>query len=127
MHRTIFLAFFLTLVACGGEPPLPDPGPSSGLDPNQPVNALSTTEWAELCDWAAGRFGGYGRSITCADGNRIGAQSSKDACVSDYARLGPSCTLTVDDVQSCINGAVEPTPCQHVPGECFQILFCATP
>jgi hypothetical protein len=112
---------------CGESAVLPDPGPRSGIDPEKSVVGLSASELVTLCDWTAGRLEGYGQSISCSDGTRLSAASSRDACVASYARVTASCGVTIDDVEACVNGVVATTPCTAIPVVCFELLSCAGP
>jgi len=107
----------------GGD--LADPGPMSGKDRSQPFVGLPAADLDDLCDWTAGRFGGYGRRINCADGTYASSAASKSACVQSYQRATPQCTATVGDLEDCINGVVDAAPCTRLPAACVELLFCA--
>jgi hypothetical protein len=47
--------------ACGGDSSTPGPGQSSGVSTGTRVVDLSEADGIALCDWVAGRFGGYGQ------------------------------------------------------------------
>ena len=80
------LSLGVTLSACGDSDSMsPDPGPSSGLDIRTPIVDLSAADASVLCDWVAGRFGGYGRSVTCMDNTTLSARQTRDLCVMDYS------------------------------------------
>jgi hypothetical protein len=111
--------------ACGDSAPsLPDPGPSSGLDPSSRIPDLTDAQAGALCDWIAGRFGGYGQGVTCADGTTLSARQSRELCMMDFQSTSSSCTATVSDLQDCTNGAVAQPRCATVPAVCFVILTC---
>jgi hypothetical protein len=120
------LAAAAACAACGSDlgPPLPDPGPTSGIDPSKMLNALTKDEAVAFCDWTAGRFGGYGRGVTCGDGTSISARASQAQCVSDWMSASPSCPLTVGDFEQCVNGAVVKPRCATVPPVCLGIVLC---
>jgi hypothetical protein len=124
--RIFAAAVVVALAACGGDlpPPLPDPGPSSGLDTGLMLNALSKDEAAAFCDWIAGRFGGYGRGVTCADGSTLSARGSQAQCVNDWMTASPTCPLTVGDFEECVNGAVVKPRCASVPPVCIGVVLC---
>jgi hypothetical protein len=116
----------LVIGACGPDlgPPLPDPGPSSGLDASKMLIDLTREEAAAFCDWTAGRFGGYGRGITCADGSTLSARQSQAQCVEDWTTANPNCPLSVGDFEECVNGGVVEPRCASVPPVCLGVVFC---
>ena len=109
---------------CGGSSSLPDPGPSSGIAPSTRVVDLSEADAIKLCDWVAGRFGGYGEGVTCSDGLTLSARQTRELCVMDYRSTPSTCTATVGDIQTCTNEGVGPPVCATVPQACFAILSC---
>jgi hypothetical protein len=115
------------VAACGtdpGSPAMPDPGPISGLARDKEIVQLTSDERIKLCDWSAGRFGGYGRTVTCADGTYLASRESQDRCVADWTHAGPQCSLTVRDLEDCTNGMVSRPTCQTIPAACFAIIPC---
>jgi hypothetical protein len=118
-----------SMIACGSDlgPPLPDPGPSSGLDRGTLFVDLTQNQAGSFCDWMAGRFGGYGRGVTCVDGSTLSARQSKAQCVNDWATASKSCPLSVGDFEDCINGAVAQPRCQRVPPVCLGLTLCLPP
>jgi hypothetical protein len=87
--------FALAGGGCGGggasDAPLP-------LASERQIKSLSPGERAQLCDWVAGRFGGYGKSIQCNDGRRS-ARDSQAECLGSLA--GNTCPATAGDVETC--------------------------
>jgi hypothetical protein len=129
-RRVVLMAFALgATVACGSDlgPPLPDPGPSSGLDRGKLFVDLTRDEAGAFCDWMAGRFGGYGRGVTCADGSTLSARQSMALCVNDWATANKGCPLSVGDFEDCINGAVVKPQCPRVPPVCLGLALCLPP
>jgi hypothetical protein len=124
----LVLAFVLAIgaagPACGDSTPLPDPGPSSGLAPTSRITDLSDADGGALCDWIAGRFGGYGQGVTCTDGTTLSARQTRELCVMDFQNTSATCTATVSDLEQCTNGAVAQPRCATVPSVCFVILSC---
>jgi hypothetical protein len=114
------------LAACGSDvgPTLPDPGPTSGIDSSKMLNALTKDEATAFCDWTAGRFGGYGRGVTCTDGSTLAARGSQAQCVNDWMTASPTCPLTVGDFEECVNGAVVKPRCTTIPAVCSGVAFC---
>jgi hypothetical protein len=133
MNARIFTALLVAVAgslaaACGSNnqgDSLPDPGPSSGLDGSQRVTALTPAQQTALCDWTAGRSGGWSRTHTCSNGDYFMSRQSESLCVMDFATAGPSCSATVGDVEDCVNGVVQPGGCQALPGPCFSLALCA--
>ncbi|WP_437762760.1 hypothetical protein WMF27_44570 [Sorangium sp. So ce281] len=103
---------------------LPDPGPSSGLSPELPLFDLPEADAATLCDWVAGRFGGYGRRVDCGGGAFVSSAPSRAECVRSYQAADDTCAATIGVVEACVNGAVE-GPCTALPVDCVELLFCA--
>jgi hypothetical protein len=98
--RTWLPALGLLLVLAGGAcddgadaPPLPLPA-------ERQLRTLSGAERAQLCDWIAARFGGYGKTLKCADGSRS-SRDSQAECVESLTGL--DCEATVGDADTCID------------------------
>jgi hypothetical protein len=91
------------LISCGGGGrELPDPGPDAGVDPSTTLSNATPAEQMQICEWIAGRLGGYGRRVTCSDGDYL---SDAASC----ANLPPDptdCYHTIGEVESCVNGVV---------------------
>src|SRR5262249_55988741 len=93
----------------------------SGLDRSTEIVKLTPAQAGHLCDWVAGRLGGWGRRQTCSDGLYVSAPPSEAACESQFASANPSiCTATVGMLEDCV-GQTLPV-CQSVPGVCFEVL-----
>jgi hypothetical protein len=71
---------------------------------------LSPAQLGTLCDWSAGRLGGYGHSVQCPDGGSGGPYDDQASCVASLDFIGGSCTLAVGAYEDCIN-ALMPDPC----------------
>lgn len=110
--------------AAGGGRDLPDPGPSSGLDPTAPLVGLDTASETTLCEWIGGRIGGYGHRVTCTNGDYISSLPVQQ-CLAGYQMIDPTCTATVGTVESCVNDAVD--GCASFPYDCFTLAICAQP
>jgi hypothetical protein len=100
---------------------LPDPGPSSGLARSTPLTSLTPMQRTQLCDWSAGRFGGWAVTKRCADGNTVSSAQSEQTCTYQLGNAGPSCTANVGNVEDCIDQSV-PT-CSAVPLTCLESLL----
>jgi hypothetical protein len=118
-----FVVFGVALAACG-DSSTPDPGPSSGVDADTRIIDLSDANAVALCDWVAGKFGGYGRGVTCTDGTTLSARQTRELCLMDYRNASPSCTATVGDIEQCTNEGVGPPRCATVPAACFVVIPC---
>jgi hypothetical protein len=115
----------LSVASCGdgGGPTLPDPGPSSGLDTTATIYGLSAADDATLCNWEAGRLGGYGRSRQCGI-ITISSPSSEAECVSVFQSFSAACPITVFDLQDCVNTSVDgPCPSGSIPGACNNLTY----
>jgi hypothetical protein len=76
----------------------------------------------QMCQWIAGRFGGYGRRVTCSDGDYL---SDAASCVNLPAQPA-GCYHTLGDVESCVNGVVG--GCSALPAICLSVLVdCGMP
>jgi hypothetical protein len=133
MNRAFLLtvAFALTTAVagsgCGGADSMtPDPGPSSGIGASTRIVDLTDAQGTALCDWVAGRFGGYGHGVTCTDGTTLSARQTRELCMTDYLNAPSTCTATVGDVESCTNDGVGPPTCSSVPASCFAVISCVT-
>src|SRR5262245_59806531 len=87
----------LMLVACGG-----GNGSGTGLPRAATFSSLTQAQAGRLCDWVNQYQGGYGRSVTCADGSQQTTDVDKASCVQVIPQVGIECpTLTVADVENC--------------------------
>jgi hypothetical protein len=123
----IAVAMLSAAVGCGGDShPLPDPGPSTGLDRTAPLSSLTPNDYPALCDWVAGRVGSWGGVVRCSDGDYIRAANSEATCVSQSSGLMTCSLHTVADVEDCINGVVD--GCSALPSVCIDLLLdCGMP
>jgi hypothetical protein len=104
--------------ACGSGA---DPGPSSGLPRDAAVKTLSPADEGTLCDWVAGRIGGYSHRITCANGNFVMAAMSRMAC--EQGQATSTCNYTVGQVEDCTNATIA-APCAGIAAACQPLIFC---
>jgi hypothetical protein len=89
----------LTATTVTGVPP--QRTQSSGLLRSLSVNALTTAQSQQLCDWAANYYGGYGVVYDCGNGNTVKSKASQADCMSGL-NTGASCTATVADSEDCM-------------------------
>ncbi|CAN5728729.1 hypothetical protein BH11MYX4_BH11MYX4_15550 [soil metagenome] len=96
-------------------PPPPPPNPcttptttaSSGVGGTKTIGELSDTEKGLLCDWQAGRAGGYGCTRTCDGGVSTTNKANRAACTTS---LKATCPATVAEAEACI-AAIANDPC----------------
>jgi hypothetical protein len=94
-------------------------GATSGVTGTKRIDALTTTEKQQLCDWTAQHFGGYGMSIDCGNGNSLSADASQAYCVSSTPT---NCPMTVSAYETCVND----TSCSDLlPASCAPLLTCS--
>jgi hypothetical protein len=108
-----------------GDPDEPKPvGPTSGVDPDKSVGSLSSSEKKQLCDWQAGKTGGYGKTTKCEGGISLSNPKSQAACVQ---KLPASCAATVAQVEECVKvDAVDPCALAILSApECEPLRACA--
>lgn len=99
---------------CAQNPPQP-PDPckpptttaSSGVSGTKTMGQLSDAEKGTLCDWQAGRSGGYACKHTCDGGTSTTNKASQAACKS---ALKATCPATVAEAEACI-AAIASDPC----------------
>ena len=72
--------------------------PGTTLSDSEKLSDLSDAEQGALCDWAAGVYGGYGKSVTCSNGTNSSSEASRQVCLS---RNIASCSATVGDMKAC--------------------------
>ena len=85
---------------------------------------LSDADATALCDWVAGRFGGYGHGVTCTNGMTVTARQTRELCVMDYQNVSPTCPVTVGEIEACANQSVGPPVCASVPSVCAALIAC---
>lgn len=95
------------LVACGSDD---DGGGSSGVVGSKKLSALSSSEVASVCDWAAAKYGGYGKQIMCGkDTNEVWANQAQ--CVTSFMSSFADCANgTVSQAEACV-GKQAAAPC----------------
>jgi hypothetical protein len=92
---------------------------SVGLDSTSRIAELTQSQQGALCDWLATQYGGYGKTVNCANGagSEVGPASQAD-CASGLAQASQSrtsCTATVGDFQDCTKWEIE-SACSSSPG-----------
>ena len=103
---------------------LPDPGPVSGVDRETPYAMVPPDELDMLCEWTAGRIGGWGHRATCGDGSYLTASRSLAECHASYSNFDfEECPYVVGDLEDCVNGIVD--GCPSLPSSCLDLASCA--
>jgi hypothetical protein len=90
------------------------------VDPTTMLASLTSADHQELCNWVAGRLGGWGASVMCSDGDTFSGPASESSCA-QQSMSAVTCTETVADLQDCINQIVG--GCQAIPVTCLNLLF----
>jgi hypothetical protein len=93
-------ASFILIVASGCSS-----SAGGSLDPSESLNALSTTQVQQLCDWAAKLQGGYGIDIPCdAAPTSLETPANQAACVAESAPhfSQASCSTSVGEWMMCV-------------------------
>jgi hypothetical protein len=80
---------------------------TSGVTGTKQLGSLTAGEKTMICDWAAGRYGGYGCKHTCDGG--VSTTFSADASTCS-AKIKPGCTATVAQLEECY-GVDSADPC----------------
>jgi hypothetical protein len=125
-----------TLGACDGRLPLPgdssgeppdaaavaELGSSSGVWEWQRVDLLDPGSRRELCDWANGRGGGYGRQVVCATGV-VANDADRAACDRRLFVLG-ACGVVTHDVEACSNASAADLCAAMTSPFCAPLLRC---
>ena len=101
-------ALLLTLgpAACTGSEQEEVP-PESGVDRSEPFPDLNLNEMLALCDWTAGKLGGYGMTQDC--GTFLGTHQECIDAMDEPLRGG--CALTVGAWEDCVS-ALGGDPCR---------------
>ena len=86
-----------TLAACATDS-------ESGLDGSRALSDLNADERGKLCDWTAGKAGGYGQVYTCAGAEVSIAKANRDECV---AALPATCGATVAQSENCVRALAD--------------------
>lgn len=90
------VAVFTLLAACGGSAARVE---SSGLAETKQLSALTSTEIAALCSWAADYLGGDGVTVSC-NGEAV-AKANTAGCIQHLGagHKQTGCTATVSDFE----------------------------
>jgi len=128
--RLVLLLACLSSLGCSGKvspEARADSGTSTGdagTPSSRTIGALTTAEKAALCDWTAAKFGGYGKSITCAGDIGTGGPESRDDCLRNWPT--DACTATVTQYESCVD-VITRDPCAFAYNsapECAALRAC---
>ena len=100
--------------ATGGDAGLP------AIDASAPVNALTDAQKGALCDWLSAELGGYGVSTDCGHGTSVANAMSQAQCIS--TRLTFRCTITVGQLETCIEAEAPSLGCNFPMPQCTPLL-----
>ena len=78
-------------------------GSTSGLSASKKLVDLTDQEKGQFCDWATGKFGGYGN--TCNSDWAFMVYPDQASCVEDASSPTntPNCQATVQQAEACVN------------------------
>jgi hypothetical protein len=108
---------------CGGQG-WTDPGPDAGIDRTHQVAGSSFDDRVRLCDWLAGRLGGYNRSRTCGM-IPFTSTPNQSQCTTGLANTPAECTLTYGELEDCMNALINgPCAADTVPSACDAVAAC---
>jgi hypothetical protein len=120
----VVLALSMALAsACGGGS---GGSGASGVSGSKTLASLTTSEKQQLCDWTAAESGGYGKTVTCADGSDSSNDANQAACVAAV----PTCSVTVAQFEACTKVVVTVPLCEQdakflEAPECQPVVACA--
>jgi len=124
---SLFLAFFslaLALGSCNGQG-WTDPGPDAGVDRTHAVAGASFDDQIRLCDWLAGRLGGYNRTRKCGQ-IPITSGPNQSACIASLEDITTAeCTFNFGEFEDCLNAIIN-GPCtdDDIPRACYILADC---
>jgi hypothetical protein len=100
----------VTLAGCGDEgSDVTCTGEPLALQAEKRVVVLSEGERAQLCDWSACQFGGYGAQPKCNGGMALTTAPTRGRCIG-MTPTNPACQATVAEYARCIE-ALRASPC----------------
>jgi hypothetical protein len=119
---TSLAASVIGVVACSGGT-YTNGGPGSGVAQDKRLADLSRAEEGQLCDFFAGKFGGYGisRAGTCTnDGSsHTSSPASQAKCIDSFLeRIPDTCPMKVSEAEVCFTD-LESSICKPFPQSCF--------
>lgn len=120
MKALVAVVLGFTLAGCGSSTGGTG-STASGVDTSKRLDALSAAEKAQLCDWMASKYGGYGASKTCGADLTLEGPANQAECV---AMIPPTCAATVAQAEACENQ----TSCSNpIPESCAPLIDCIFP
>ena len=102
-----------TVTGGGGDGDAPTDIPASTL-----TSDLNDTQKAELCDWHAGVFGGYGHSVNCGMG-MVAFPADQATCVA-ISFSGFCNKATVGQFEDCVRSQIPSNGC-NITDECLRL------
>jgi hypothetical protein len=124
LRRTRIVLLGLALAAsCNGQG-WTDPGPDAGIDRSHTVAGSSFDDRIRLCDWIAGRMGGYNRSRTCGE-ITFTSTPAQSQCIAGLGDTPSTCTLTFGELEDCVNALINgPCAADFIPDACYAVAAC---
>jgi hypothetical protein len=114
---------FVETAACGGQG-WTDPGPVADVDPAHVVAGSTFDDRVRLCDWLAGRLGGYDRQRTCGL-ITLTSTPNQSQCTAGLASTPAACTLTYGELVACVNALINgPCAADTFPDACDAVGAC---
>lgn len=98
-------AFGVVMVLCLGCSGGSGGGGPAGVPRTATVPSLNAQQMAALCDWVNASLGGYGSIDNCDGGGSRHADSTQQSCVSGLSDFQACPSVTVGEVDDCINAA----------------------
>lgn len=81
-------------------------GATSGVTGSKKLPQLTAADKKAICDWTAGLYGGYGKSIDCGSSGgmslTITGPVDLDECLAEAALVPSTCQATVAQVEPCV-------------------------
>jgi hypothetical protein len=119
---SIVLAFGL-LTACGGDDDDDGGEGGSGVDQGQQLTELDAAEVSAVCEWSVEIQGGEESTTEC-EGFTYNVGTVAE-CESEYSEIPDGCTLTVGDLEVCVEVLAD-DPCTGITSQdCAALLACA--
>jgi len=104
----------------GAEPGMVADAALPPIDPATPLNSLTSSQKAEVCDWMTDKLGGYGYMMDCGGGTSVSNAPDQATCVA--TRLTYRCTVTVADLERCIVAEAPSHGCNLPEPACTAVL-----
>ncbi|MBI2391817.1 MAG: hypothetical protein HYV09_19660 [Deltaproteobacteria bacterium] len=97
---------------------------STGIPADKRLDGTTAEERGRMCDWIAEKFGGYGKTIRCADGSvSMTGPPSREECLRTFPT---GCGATVAQFEVCVAAISRLDWCSVIepPPECDALRDC---